>query len=297
VKPAPFEYHAPSTVDEAVGLLAALGDGAKVLAGGQSLIPLLNMRLAGPEHLVDITRVVGLDRVDVSGGQVRFGATVTHERLRRDAAAAEAQPLLSRALGWVAHPVIRNRGTSVGSIVHADPAAEMPAVLAVLGGTLTVRGPRGTRVLSADEVVIGPMESDVAFDEVAVEAVVPSAASTDGSAFLELSRRHGDYALAGVCVVVGLAEDGVVASARATCIGVGTGTRVLDLSEVLAGQRASAPDVRGVVERIASFVDPESDIHADAGYRRHLAGVLAGRAAAAAIEDARGRSVAERMTA
>lgn len=286
MKPPPFEYHAPSTVDDAVGLLAALGDGAKVLAGGQSLIPLLNMRLAGPEHLVDITRVTGLDRITVEGGHVRFGATVTHERLRRDAA-AQAQPLLARALGWVAHPVIRNRGTSVGSIVHADPAAEMPAVLAVLGGSLTVRGPRGTRVLSGGEVVIGPMESAVAADEVAVEASVPVAPVGSGSAFLELSRRHGDYALAGVCVVAEIAEDGTVAAARATCIGVGTGARVLDLSDVLAGQRASGPDVRGVVERIVGFVDPESDIHAVADYRRHLAGVLAGRAAAAAIEDAR----------
>ena len=296
MKPAPFEYHAPSTVDEAVGLLAALGDGAKALAGGQSLIPLLNMRLAGPEHLVDITRVAGLDRVTVEGGSVRFGATVTHERLRRDPD-ARAQPLLARALGWVAHPVIRNRGTSVGSIVHADPAAEMPAVLAVLGGTLTVRGPHGTRVLSADEVVVGPMESDVAVDEVAIEASVPVAPPRSGSAFLELSRRHGDYALAGVCVVAEIEEDGTVASARATCIGVGTGTRVLDLSDALAGQRASHLDVRGAVERVAGFVDPESDIHADADYRRHLAGVLAGRAAAAAIEDARSWTVGGRMTA
>jgi aerobic carbon-monoxide dehydrogenase medium subunit len=292
VKPAPFEYHAPSTVDEAVGLLAGLGDGAKVLAGGQSLIPLLNMRLAGPDHLVDITRIAGLSRVTVADGRVRFGAAVTHERLRRDATVAAAQPLVARALGWVAHPVIRNRGTSVGSIVHADPAAEMPAVLAVLDGTLTVRGAGGERVLTADEVVLGPMESDVAPDEVALEASVPVAGEREGSAFLELSRRHGDYALAGVCVVIGLAPDGAVATARITCIGVGTGTRVLDLADVLAGQRPERLDVRGAVDRVTAFVEPEGDIHADADYRRHLAGVLAGRAVAAAAGDAHARTTA-----
>jgi len=236
--------------------------------------------------------VTGLDRVTVADGLVRFGATVTHERLRRDPAAAAAQPLIARALGWVAHPVIRNRGTSVGSIVHADPAAEMPAVLAVLDGTLTVRGPNGTRVLRADEVVLGPMEADVAADEVAVEASVPTAGAREGSAFVELSRRHGDYALAGVCVVVGLAGDGSIATARATFIGVGTGTRVLDLADVLAGQPSERVDVRGAVDRVSAFVDPESDIHADAGYRRHLAGVLAGRAVAAAAGDARERATA-----
>jgi carbon-monoxide dehydrogenase medium subunit len=287
VKPAPFEYHAPRTVDEAVGLLATLGDGAKVLAGGQSLIPLLNMRLAGPDHLVDISRIGDLDRVEVADGRVRFGAAVTHERLRRHSAAA-AQPLLARALGWVAHPVIRNRGTSVGSIVHADPAAELPAVLAVLDGTLTVRSRRGDRVLPAGSIVLGPLESDVAADEVALEASVTVAGPRTGSVFLELARRHGDYALAGVCMVTELAEDGTVAAARASFIGVGTGMRVLDLGEVLAGQRPEALDVRGVVDRTTGFVDPETDIHADADYRRHLAGVLAGRAAAGAVADASG---------
>lgn len=286
MKPAPFEYHAPSTVDEAVGLLATLGDAAKVLAGGQSLIPLLNMRLAGPEHLVDVSRIVALDHIDVADGRVRFGAAVTHEVLRRNAAAAAAQPLLARALSWVAHPVIRNRGTSVGSIVHADPAAELPAVLAVLDGTLTVRSRAGERVLSADAIVLGPMESDVAPDEVAVEATVAIAAPRTGSVFLELARRHGDYALAGVCMVVEMDPGGTVASARASFIGVGTGVDVLDLTDVLVGQRPDALDVRGVVDRTTTFVDPETDIHADADYRRHLAGVLAGRAAAGAVADA-----------
>jgi carbon-monoxide dehydrogenase medium subunit len=287
VKPAPFEYHVPSTVDEVVGLLSTLGDTAKVLAGGQSLIPLLNMRLAGPEHLVDISRIAALDHVDVADGRVRFGAAVTHERLRRNAAAA-AQPLLARSLSWVAHPVIRNRGTSVGSIVHADPAAELPAVLAVLDGTLTVRSRAGERVLSADAIVLGPMESDVAPDEVAVEASVAIAGPRTGSVFLELARRHGDYALAGVCMVVKVDEEGSVASARASFIGVGTGVQVLDLADVLVGQRPEALDVRGVVDRTTAFVDPETDIHADADYRRHLAGVLAGRAAAGAVADASG---------
>jgi len=168
-------------------------------------------------------------------------------------------------------------------------------VLAVLDGTLTVRSRDGERVLRAQDIVLGPLESDVAPDEVAVEASVAGAGPGTGSAFLELARRHGDYALAGVCLVTELDAEGAVASARAAFIGVGTGVRVLELDEVLLGQRPEALDVRGVVDRTTAFVDPEDDIHADAGYRRHLAGVLAGRAAASAVADAHDRRDAGRF--
>jgi carbon-monoxide dehydrogenase medium subunit len=290
VKPPPFAYHAPTELDEAVALLGALGDGAKVLAGGQSLVPLLNMRLVAPTALVDIGRVGGLDGIRVADGTVSFGARVTHERLRRDAAVAAAQPLIARALDHVAHAVIRNRGTSVGSIVHADPAAELPAVLALLGGSLEVVGPAGARSIPATDVVIGPLESDVRAGEVAVAAHVPVAPARSGSAFVELARRHGDYAIAGVGVTVTLDAERRVLAARAACIGVGTATDVLDLAPALAGGDAERLDVADVVEAVRAFVRPDADVHASADYRRHLAGVLAGRAVAAAVADALDRS-------
>ncbi|MEY3019095.1 MAG: hypothetical protein RLZZ272_79 [Actinomycetota bacterium] len=289
MKPPPFAYHAPTDLDEAVALLGALGDGAKVLAGGQSLVPLLNMRLVAPSALVDIGRVDGLDTVAVESGSVRFGARVTHERLRRDGAVAAAQPLLGRALDHVAHAVIRNRGTSVGSIVHADPAAELPAVLALLDGALEVVGPSGPRRVGARELVLGPLESDVRAGEIAVAARVPVAPPRTGSAFVELARRHGDYAIAGVGVVVTLDADRRPVSARAACIGVGTATEVLDLAPALDGVTVQDPDAVGlgaVVEAVRDFVRPDADVHASAEYRRHLAGVLAGRAVRAALADA-----------
>lgn len=288
MKPPPFAYHAPRSVEEALTLLAAL-DGAKVLAGGQSLVPLLNMRLAEPAALIDIGRIPGLDVLEVTDGHVRIGAGVTHERLRRDDAVAAVQPLLRRALDLVAHPVIRNRGTTVGSVVHADPAAEMPAVVALLGGTLEVASVRGRRSIEAADLVRGPLESDVAPDELALELRVPVAAPGTGSAFVELSRRHGDYALAGVATEVAV-DGGRIVGARATFIGVGTGTAVLDLSPAVAGRDAAGPDVVDVAAAVAGFVEPQDDVHADAAYRRHLAGVLAGRAVRAAAADALARA-------
>lgn len=293
MKPPPFAYHAPTDLDEAVALLGALGEGAKVLAGGQSLVPLLNMRLVAPSALVDIGRVAGLDGIDVADGEVRFGARVTHERLRRDAAVAHAQPLLGRALDHVAHAVIRNRGTSVGSIVHADPAAELPAVLALLDGALEVVGADGARSVAADRLVLGPLESDVRAGEIAVAARVPVAPPRTGSALVELARRHGDYAIAGVGVVVTLDSQRRIGPARAAGIGVGTATRVLDLTDVLAGGAADDPDaldLDAVAAAVRGFVEPEPDVHASAEYRRHLAGVLAVRAVRAALDDALART-------
>lgn len=290
MKPPPFAYHAPTELDAALDLLAGLGDGAKVLAGGQSLIPLLNMRLVAPSALVDIGRVAGLDALEVVGGTVRVGARATHERVRRDATIAAAQPLLRRALDHVAHAVIRNRGTCVGSLVHADPAAELPAVLALLGGALEVRGPAGTRHIAASELVRGPLESDVRQGEIAVAATVPVASPRTGSAVEELARRHGDYAMAGVAVTVTLDVDAHVAAARAAFIGVGRVGEVLDLGEALRGQPADAPAVEGAVAAARAFVEPDGDLHASADYRRHLAGVLTGRAVVRAAADARTRS-------
>ncbi|MWA04396.1 xanthine dehydrogenase family protein subunit M [Actinomadura sp. LD22] len=281
MKPPPFRHHAPRTVDEALGMLAD-APRAKVLAGGQSLIPLLNMRLAAPPDLVDINGVAGLDTVRCCDEGVRVGALARHARVERSVEAAAVQPLLGRALRHVAHPVVRNRGTVVGSLAHADPAAELPAVLAVLGGTVEAASARGRRTIPAAEFFAGPLESALAPGELAVEAFFPAAPPRTGTAFTETARRHGDYALSGVAAVVALDEDLRIGAARAGYLGIAPVPLVLDLTEA-AGPHGDWPAAAAYVrERI----DPESDIHASSRYRRHLTGVLTERALASAAAEA-----------
>ncbi|QKG26585.1 molybdopterin dehydrogenase FAD-binding protein [Actinomadura verrucosospora] len=254
----------------------------KVLAGGQSLIPLLNMRLAAPPDLVDINGVAELDALHVGDEGVRAGALARHARVERSVEAAAVQPLLGRALRHVAHPVIRNRGTVVGSLAHADPAAELPAVLAVLGGTVEAASARGRRTIPAAEFFKGPLESALAPGELAVAAFFPAAPLRTGTAFTETARRHGDYALSGVAAVVTLDEDLRVGAVRAGYLGIAPVPLVLDLTGA-AGPRGDWPAAAAYVrERI----DPETDIHASARYRRHLTGVLTERALAAAAAEA-----------
>jgi carbon-monoxide dehydrogenase medium subunit len=234
VKPGPFVHHAPTTVDEAVAVLGEVGHDGKVLAGGQSLIPVLSMRLANPGHLVDINGVAGLDAVHVTDTAVRIGALVRHAGLEQHDGAATALPLLRQALRNVAHPAIRNRGTTVGSIAHADPAGEMPSVLVLTDGVLEAVGPGGRREIAATDFFLGPLETTLADDEL-VEAVrFTRFGPGTRTAFLESSRRHGDYALAGVAVAVDVA-DGVVVGARAGFVSVTPVPLVLDLTPVLGG--------------------------------------------------------------
>lgn len=283
MKPAAFAYHAPETVEEALDTLAELGAAGKVLAGGQSLVPLMNMRLATPAALVDIERVDTLDTIDVDDRGVRVGARVRHSRLHRDRAAADTIPLLRQALDWVAHPVIRNRGTCLGSIVHADPAAELPAVLALLDGRVEVASTDGTRTVAATDFLVGPLESDVRPGELAVAVTFPRPAPGTRTAFVELARRHGDYALAGVATAVTLDGDRHVTAARASFIGVADVPPVIDLGTAVAGQAADALDHDAARALVDEQVMPDDDIHASADYRRHLAGVLLGRALEQAV--------------
>jgi aerobic carbon-monoxide dehydrogenase medium subunit len=267
VKPAPFEYHRPATVAEAVAVLAELGDTAKVLAGGQSLVPMLSMRLAAPEHLVDINGLAELDYVRVANGAVKVGALARHRDVERHAMSA-AQPLLGQALRLVAHPTIRNRGTTVGSIVHADPAGELTAVLALLGGSVRLVSARGERTVPAADFFLGPLESATRPDELAVEVSFPVAADGARSAFVEVARRHGDYAVCGVAAVVRRDSGETIGLGL---ISVGATPVVLDVTMVANSDDALRAYVAGQVE-------PSGDIHASADYRRHLAGVLAVRA-------------------
>jgi len=276
VKPSPFEYHAPRSIDAAVAVLAEVGHDGKVLAGGQSLIPILNMRLASPAHLVDINRVSGLDTVEVTAEHVRIGALVRHAQLEHHDGAYAAQPLLRQALLNVAHPVIRNRGTTVGSIAHADPSGEMPSVLVLTAGVVEATSVRGTREIPAAEFFLGPLESCLAEDEVATAVRFGRFSPGTGTAFQEIARRHGDYALAGMAAVVTV-RDGVITDAGASFVSLTATPDILDLSEALAGATPEDADYAAAAALVRDHVDPDADIHASAEYRRMLAGAIAER--------------------
>jgi 2-furoyl-CoA dehydrogenase FAD binding subunit len=273
VKPAPFAYRRPGSLAEAVEALAGEAD-AKVLAGGQSLVPLLSMRLAAPSLLVDINGVPGLDSIEVGEDGVRVGALARHADVLSSAVVRRAQPLVSVALAHVAHATIRNRGTTVGSLVHADAAAEMPAVLRLLGGSLEVQGPSGRRTIAADDLFAGPLECTLAHDEVAVSALFPALAPGAGVAFHEVARRHGDYALVGVAAHV----DGD--RVRAAYLSVEEVPTVVDLSGVPLAE---------VGEAALARLEPTGDIHATAAYRAQLVRVLTVRVVRAAHEHAASR--------
>ncbi len=285
MKPAPLRYLAPRSVDEALAMLAEHED-AKVLAGGQSLIPVLSMRLASPAVLIDINGVVGLDALEVSGAGVRVGATVRHARLERDAAAHDAIPLLRVALRHVAHPAIRNRGTTVGSIAHADPAGEMPAILTLLRGSVGIASVRGERTVDAADFFQGPMEADLAADELVTHVVFPAVPGLRG-AYDEVARRSGDYALCGVGATVVAAPDepGRVVEAAVSFVSTTPVPTRLDLTGAFGdAPPGGGPDWDTVDALVAEHVEPEADLHASAEYRRHLATVLTRRVLARALQ-------------
>ena len=285
MKPAPFAFVRPTTLEEALEALAG-HPGAKVLAGGQSLVPLLSMRLAAPAMLVDINALPDLAHVTVVDGSaagVRVGALARHADVLGSAEAARAQPLVSMALQHVAHPTIRNRGTTVGSLVHADAAAEMPMVLLLLGGSVDVASVRGRRTIPADELFAGPLETTLAEDEIAVEAWFPALPAGAGVGFAEIARRHGDYALVGVAAVVEHDGDEVV-GARLGFVSVSDVPVVVDVTEAVRDPDGDPAEVA------LAALDPAADIHATAEYRAHLARVLVRRVLAQATEHARERA-------
>ena len=290
MKPPPFAYHAPTSVEAALDVLGALGDEAKVLAGGQSLIPLLNMRLASPANLVDINRIADLDHIDVDGEGVTVGACARHAAVERHAAAYAAVPLLRQALRLVAHPVIRNRGTTCGSIAHADPAGELTAVLALLGGTVRIeRRDAGARDVGADEFFVAPLESSLEPGDLVTSVHFPRQPSGSGSAFVEIARRHGDYALCGVGATVTLDGDGAVAGARVGAISIHPTPLVVDCGGPLVGTTADDAALDAAAELVDAVSEPQADLHATVTYRRQLTKVLTARALRQAAAHARQR--------
>ena len=301
MKPAPFDYARAGSLEEALELLAQ--PGAKVLAGGQSLVPLLSMRLAAPRLLVDVNGLTELAYVEADPAApeagVRVGALARHADVLAHEGARVVQPLLARALRLVAHPTIRNRGTTVGSVVHADAAAEVPAVLALLGGGVTAASRSGRRYVGAADLFVGPLESSLRDDELAVEAVFPALAPGAGVAVEEVSRRHGDYALAGVAVLVEPGPDagpgaaGGARSVRAGYFSVCDVPTVVDLTPALGarlGDGLTDAAHEDAADLALAALDPQEDIHATAAYRTQLVRVLTRRAVEAASAEASERA-------
>jgi carbon-monoxide dehydrogenase medium subunit len=266
VKPAPVEYRRAASVEEALGLLAEAGADAKALAGGQSLVPLLNMRILRPSVLVDLNSVAALDAVEAADGAIRVGAMVRQGALERSPLVRSRCPLLAECLPLVGHFVTRNRGTIGGSIAHADAGAELPLALVTLGGSVVVQSPRGRREIAAEDFFVTHFTTALEPDELVVETVWPAAAPNTGFAFEELAQRHGDYALVMAACALSLV-DGEPAEVR------------LYLGAVAdRPTRVELPAIDAVAEAAREAVEPIGNLHASAEYLRHVTGVLAERA-------------------
>jgi CO/xanthine dehydrogenase FAD-binding subunit len=285
VKPAPFDYVDPRTIDEVVERLAQHGDDAKVLAGGQSLMPMLNLRLARPSVVIDINRVAGLDDVQHSDGVLRLGALVRQRVLERWTVGRA--PLLGAALRLIGHTAIRNRGTVAGSLCHADPASELPALFLCLDGAALVRSQSGARTVEARDLFVGPLTTTLASDEVVTETHWPLPSADAGWGFHEIARRHGDFALVGAAALIARSGNRV-RSARIALFGAGpTPVRATAAEKMLAGADAGPGVMREAARLAADALDPQSDIHAPASYRKNVARTLTERALADALARAR----------
>ena len=289
VKPAPFAYHAARSVDEAVGLLAEHGGEAKVLAGGQSLIPVMSFRLAQPAALVDVNGVAELDFVEETAeGGLSIGALARLGRLERDPRVAALAPLLAAALPHVAHPQIRNRGTAGGSLAHADPAAELPCLAVALDARLRLAGPDGERRIAARDFFYGLFATALAPDELLAEIELPPRPAGEGWSFREVARRHGDYAQVGIAARLAVGGDGRIASARLVYLSVGDAPVVAERAAAALTGEAPGDDAFAAAAAVAADeeIEPADDIHATADFKRHLARALTRRALAEAADRA-----------
>ncbi|MDE3130714.1 MAG: xanthine dehydrogenase family protein subunit M [Acidobacteriota bacterium] len=290
VKPPSVEYVAPTTIEEALAELGRHGEDGKILAGGQSLVPLLNFRLARPRTLIDINRVQGLSYIRRRVGALHVGALTRHSALERSRVVREGWPLLAQALRELAHPQIRNRGTVGGSVAHADPAAELPVVLTALGATFVVRSSEQTRVLDSDEMFLDQLTSGLDSKELLLEIRVPEMPLGAGWAFLEFARRQGDFALGGVAVVGSRdgAGQGFASGMRIVLLGAaGVPLRATEAEGLVGSRPFDRRLAREAAVAAAAASDPPSDIHGDERYRRHLLEVLTERALVAAWERSR----------
>jgi carbon-monoxide dehydrogenase medium subunit len=279
LKPPAFQYFAPSSLDEALALRAEHADDCAVLAGGQSLMPMLNLRMAFPGTLIDLAGISELAGIREWDGGVAIGAMTRQRAAERSALLSEHAPLAARALPNIGHTTIRNRGTVGGSIAHADPAAELPAVALALDAELVAASISGERTIAASDFFAGFLTTSLAPEELLVEVRLPGLAAGHGVAFIELARRHGDFALVGVAAALALDGEGKIADARLAFIGVGgTPMRAREAEAVLRGEAPGDGVFAEAAERAKTEIDPSDDTHASAEYRRRIAGVLAQRA-------------------
>jgi carbon-monoxide dehydrogenase medium subunit len=279
VKPVDFDYVAPVALGDAVGLLAAGGDEARALAGGQSLVPLLNLRVVRPRLVVDLNRVTGLDGIRAEGSDLVIGAMTRQADAERSPLVRERAPLLAEALALVGHPPIRFRGTLGGTIAHADPVAEVPAVALALDATVAVTGPRGARTVEIDDFLRGPLTTDLAYGEVLTGLRLPPWSRAHGWAFVEFARRHGDFALAAVAVVLAVADGRVAAPTRVVVIGDASRCRRAHATERrLLGERPEPRTLAAAAAVADEGLDPPTDLHGSATYRAHLVRTLTARA-------------------
>jgi len=286
VKPAAFDYVRADSVAHAVQALAAAGDEAKIIAGGQSLLPMMNFRLVKPSVLVDINHIAGLAEVRERGGRLVLGALVRHRVTASDPLIRRHIPVLSAAMKHVAHLTVRNRGTFCGSICHADPAAEMPMLALLLNAEIHIASPRGERGVPAADFFVGSLATALVHDELVTEIEIDTLPAGTGWGFEEFARRHGDYALAAVAVTL-QRRNGVAVDVRIAVMGVGEmAIRLHAVERVLEGSDLADARLDQAVALLRSEIEPNSDLNASADFRRHLAGGLARRA----LSDAWGRA-------
>ena len=286
MKPAPFEYHVPESIDDVVALLAEHGDEAKPLAGGQSLVPMLALRLTRFEHLIDLNRIEALTRVEERDGALVVGAMTRQASLERNG--ATAVPLLAVATPLIGHFQIRNRGTVGGSIAHADPAAELPAVTLTLDATLEVTSTAGSKEIAAADFFVGTWTTALGDDELLSAIRFPVWSGRCGFAIEEVARRHGDFALTGAVCAIAIDDDNVVQRAAITLLGMGsTPLRAAAAEQALVGGTGDAPDLAEIAQLAVGDLDPPEDIHASSRYRRSVGAHVVQRALADALEEAR----------
>lgn len=285
MKPAPFQYERPETIEGVLAVLNQYGDDSKILAGGQSLIAMMNTRVLQPRVVIDINRVPALDTLTVKDDTLIIGALVCHSEVAESPIVGEASPLIAEVYPHIAHRPIRNRGTLAGNLAHADPASEMPAVMLVSEGEMTLRSHDNLRTVLADDFFLGPFETAARADELLTEIRIPVAPPGQGWGFCEFSPRKGDFALASVAATMNVA-DGKVDSVRLACAGVGPcAQRLADAEGTLTGATPGEKVFSAAASNAAAAIDPQEDFHADAAYRRDLLGSLVKRA----LTDALGR--------
>jgi CO/xanthine dehydrogenase FAD-binding subunit len=285
MKPALFEYFAPETIDEAIELVSQHGEEGKILAGGQSLMPLMNLRLARPQVVIDINRVTALDYVSTGAdGELIIGALTRQRSLERSAVVKNHNPLLAATMPLIGHFQIRNRGTIGGSLVHADPAAELPAVTLALGAELVVKSAGGERKIPAEEFFLGYMTTGIEPTELLAEIRFPGWRSGCGWAIEEIARRGGDFAIAGVVILLQLDGAGLCEKARVALFGVGDGpVRIQRGEEILLGNRPEPNILAAVAQAVGEELDPISDVHASREYRKEVGAFLTRRGLQSAL--------------